>query len=102
MRGIFATLAIVWRIASPYFLSEDRWPGRILLASVIGIELSVVALTVMFNTWRNLFYNALQDHNWSAFVYQLGYFCMLARSGSWSTSINITSISGSRSAGGAG
>ena len=24
------------------------------------------------------FYNALQDKNWNAFVYQLGYFCVLA------------------------
>ena len=39
MRGIFSTLAIVWRIASPYFYSEDRWAGRILLAAVIAIEL---------------------------------------------------------------
>ena len=78
MRGIFSTLAIVWRIASPYFRSEDRWPGRILLAAVIGLELSVVALTVMFNTWNNVFYNALQDRNWAVFVYQLGYFSVLA------------------------
>jgi vitamin B12/bleomycin/antimicrobial peptide transport system ATP-binding/permease protein len=78
VRGIFSTLAIVWRIASPYFRSEDRWPGRILLAAVIGLELSVVALTVMFNTWNNVFYNALQDRNWAVFVYQLGYFSVLA------------------------
>ncbi|HZL39353.1 MAG TPA: ABC transporter ATP-binding protein/permease [Pseudolabrys sp.] len=78
MRGIFSTLAVVWRIASPFFRSEDRWPGRILLASVIGIELSLVALTVLFNEWNSRFYNALQDRNWDVFVYQLGYFCILA------------------------
>jgi putative ATP-binding cassette transporter len=78
VRGIFSTLAVVWRIASPFFRSEDRWPGRILLASVIGIELSLVALTVLFNEWNNRFYNALQDRNWDVFVYQLGYFCILA------------------------
>ncbi len=78
MRGIIATLATVWRIASPYFRSQDRWPGRLLLAAVIAIELSLVALTVLLNTWNNAFYNALQDKNWDAFVYQLGYFCVLA------------------------
>ena len=78
MKGIFSTLAIVWRIASPYFRSEDRWPGRILLAAVIGLELSVVALTVLLNSWNNVFYNALQDRNWAVFVHQLGYFCVLA------------------------
>ena len=78
MRGIFSTLAIVWRIASPYFYSEDRWPGRILLAAVVAIELSIVGINVLLNSWNNTFYNALQDKNWDAFVYQLGYFCVLA------------------------
>ena len=78
MRSIFSTLAIVWRIASPYFYSEDRWPGRILLAAVVAIELSIVGINVLLNSWNNTFYNALQDKNWSAFIYQLGYFCVLA------------------------
>ncbi|MFZ2092946.1 MAG: ABC transporter ATP-binding protein/permease [Pseudolabrys sp.] len=78
MRGIFSTLAIVWRIASPYFNSEDRWPGRILLAAVIMIELSIVGINVLLNSWNNTFYNALQDKDWNAFIYQLGYFCVLA------------------------
>ena len=78
MRGIISTLATVWRIASPYYRSEDRWPGRLLLAAVIAIELSIVGITVLLNTWNNAFYNALQDKNWDAFVYQLGYFCVLA------------------------
>jgi len=78
VRGIFARLAIVWRIASPYFSSEDRWPGRILLAAVIGIELSIVGITVLLNEWNARFYNALQDRNWGAFIHQLGYFCIIA------------------------
>ena len=78
MRGINSTLATVWRIASPYFRSEDRGPGLVLLAAVIAIELSIVGLTVLLNEWNNRFYNALQDRNWDAFVYQLGYFCVLA------------------------
>ena len=78
MKGLFSTLAIVWRLASPYFRSEDRWPGRILLAAVIIIELSIVGITVLYNSWNAAFYNALQERDWSAFVYQLGYFCILA------------------------
>ncbi len=78
MRRIISTLATVWRIASPYFRSEDRWTGRILLAAVIAIELSIVGITVLLNAWNANFYNALQDKNWDAFVYQLGYFCVLA------------------------
>jgi putative ATP-binding cassette transporter len=72
------TLATVWRIASPYFRSEDRGRGLVLLAAVIAIELSIVGLTVLLNQWNNVFYNALQDRDWNAFVYQLGYFCVLA------------------------
>ncbi len=68
---MFSTLAIVWRIASPYFYSEDRWAGRILLAAVVAIELSIVGLNVLLNSWNNAFYNALQDKDWDAFVYQL-------------------------------
>lgn len=78
MRGMFSTLAIVWRIASPYFYSEDRWAGRILLAAVVAIELSIVGLNVLLNSWNNAFYNALQDKDWDAFVYQLAYFCVIA------------------------
>ena len=78
MKGIISTLATVWRIASPYFRSEDRWAGRLLLAAIIAIELSIVGITVLLNTWNAKFFNALQDKDWDAFVYQLGYFCVLA------------------------
>ena len=78
MQAILATLATVWRIASPYFRSEDRWRGRILLAAVIAIELSIVGITVLINGWNNRFYNALQNRDWHGFIYQLGYFCILA------------------------
>ena len=78
MKRHFATLVTIWRLASPYFRSEDKWPGRILLAAVVAIELSIVGINVLLNSWNNTFYNALQDRNWDAFVYQLGYFCILA------------------------
>ncbi len=61
MRGMFSTLAIIWRLASPYFRSEDKWAGRVLLAAVIAIELSIVGINVLLNSWNNSFYNALQD-----------------------------------------
>jgi putative ATP-binding cassette transporter len=73
-----STLAAVWRIAAPYFRSEDKWAGRGLLAAVIVIELASVFLTVLFNRWNNVFYNALQERNQAVFWYQLGYFCVLA------------------------
>lgn len=78
MNNIRMTLATVWRIAAPYFRSEDRWMAWGLLAAVIVIELAVVGLTVLFNRWNNVFYNALQEKNYDVFTYQIGYFCVLA------------------------
>ena len=78
MTGFATTLATIWRLAIPYFRSEDRWPGRILLASVIAIELSVVGITVLINQWNARFYNALQDRAWDAFVHELTIFGGLA------------------------
>ncbi len=78
MNRLSATLATIWRLAIPYFRSEDRWAGRILLGAVVGIELSIVAITVILNQWYNRFYNTLQDHNWAAFVSAILFFCVLA------------------------
>jgi len=76
--AFLSTLATIWRLAIPYFRSEDRWPGRALLASVLAIELAVVAVTVLINQWNARFYNALQDRNWDNFVKELMIFCALA------------------------
>src|SRR5215467_5224745 len=73
-----STLATIWRLARPYFFSEDRFAGRLLLAAVISIELSLVGLNVVFNWWNARFYNALQDRNWDTFVYELLFFSGLA------------------------
>jgi vitamin B12/bleomycin/antimicrobial peptide transport system ATP-binding/permease protein len=78
VNNIRSTLVTVWRIAAPYFRSEDKWAGRSLLAAVIAIELAVVFLTVLFNRWNNIFYNALQERNQAVFTYQIAYFCVLA------------------------
>ena len=78
MSRLLSTLALIWRLARPYFVSEDRWAGRILLAAVITIELSIVAINVMLNQWNNRFYNALQERNWDNFVWELLFFCALA------------------------
>ena len=78
MHGFMTTLAAIWRIAVPYFRSEDRVAGRTLLAVLIVIELGLVAINVLINQWNARFYNALQDRNWDEFVRQLLIFCILA------------------------
>jgi putative ATP-binding cassette transporter len=78
VRTLAATIATIWRLSVPYFRSEDRWAGCILLAAVIAIELSLVAAQVILNQWYNRFYNTLQDRNWDAFVSAILFFCVLA------------------------
>ncbi|MGY4284647.1 ABC-type uncharacterized transport system fused permease/ATPase subunit [Bradyrhizobium sp. LM2.7] len=80
MKNIRATLATVWRIAIPYFRSEDKWAGGGLLAAVIAIELSLVAIDVLFNQWQNRFYTALQAYDWDRFVSEVWFFVILAAS----------------------
>ena len=78
MNNIRSTLATVWRIAAPYFRSEDKWAGRGLLAAVIAIELAIVGINVLLNQWNSRFYNALQERNWDSFVSEIIYFSVLA------------------------
>jgi putative ATP-binding cassette transporter len=78
LKRLGSTLAAVWRLASPYYRSEDRWWGGVLLAGVFGIELSLVGINVLLNQWYNRFYNTLQDHSFSAFVSAIIYFCVIA------------------------
>jgi vitamin B12/bleomycin/antimicrobial peptide transport system ATP-binding/permease protein len=78
VNNIRTTLATVWRIAVPYFNSEDKWAGRGLLAAVIAIELALVGTDVLVNQWRNRFYNALQAKDWDGFVRENIIFCVLA------------------------
>jgi putative ATP-binding cassette transporter len=78
VNNIRSTLATVWRIAMPYFRSEDKRAGLTLLASVIAIELALVGTSVLLNQWRNRFYNALQEKDWNGFVREIIIFSALA------------------------
>jgi len=78
VNSIRSTLATVWRIAIPYFRSEDKLAGRALLAAVTAIELSLVGIDVLLNQWNNRFYNALQEKDWDGFVREIGIFSLLA------------------------
>ena len=78
MTGFRSTLAAIWRLAIPYFRSEDRGPGLVLLGAIVSIELAVVADTVLINQWRARFYNALQEYDWDSLVRELWVFAALA------------------------
>jgi putative ATP-binding cassette transporter len=74
MRSLGPFLRDAWMLAKPYFSSEEKWSARILLASVVGLNLFMVALDVLLNFWNGLFYDALQNKNWGAFTELLFWF----------------------------
>lgn len=78
MKDLVRLFGEVFRLSLPYFRSEDRRAGLVLLGAVVGIELSIVAVNVLINQWNARFFNALQDRNWDQFITELSIFCMLA------------------------
>jgi len=68
-----------WALSKPYFLSSDeKWRARLLLASVLILNLATVYMSVVFNDWNRAFYDALQNKNTEVFWTQLGRFTYLA------------------------
>jgi len=68
MRGLIALVADVWRLARPFYVSDQRWSARLLLGAIITLDLSRVGMTVLLSFWNRAFYNALQDKNWDDFI----------------------------------
>jgi putative ATP-binding cassette transporter len=67
-----------WRLAKPYWMSEEKWSARGLLLAVVALNLGNVYISVRINAWNNAFYNALQKLDGAEFFRQLGVFCILA------------------------
>ena len=70
--------ARVWRLAAPYFRSEDKWKARGLLAAIVALNLGAVYMLVLINEWNRVFYDALQNKDAAVFWTQLGRFTYLA------------------------
>ncbi len=70
----------IWALLRPYWFSDDRWPGRGLLALVLGLNLGSVLVTVLLAQWNRRFYDALQGKDYHAFLSLLGLFTVLAAS----------------------
>jgi len=68
MTSIKTLPADAFRLALPYFVSEERWPARLKLGAIIALNLALVGLTVLLNSWQGQFYNALQDKDWDSFI----------------------------------
>jgi vitamin B12/bleomycin/antimicrobial peptide transport system ATP-binding/permease protein len=67
-----------WRIAAPYFRSDERWIGYGLLAALVGAQLVIVGAAVAENYWRNAFFQTLQDRNWPGFLQQFWVYAVIA------------------------
>jgi putative ATP-binding cassette transporter len=67
MRRLGTFLGDAWRLAGPYWRSEERWRGIGLLALVIALNLSLVAMSVVLSYWNREFFNALQAKDAGAF-----------------------------------
>ncbi len=57
-----------WRLAKPYFNSEERWSARSKIAAIIVLNLSLVGMDVVLSFWNRAFYNSLQEKDWDSFI----------------------------------
>lgn len=68
MRPLGPVLSDAWRLALPYFRSEEKWSARLLLASIIALNLTLVGMTVVLSYWNRAFYDSLQNKDWDLFL----------------------------------
>jgi vitamin B12/bleomycin/antimicrobial peptide transport system ATP-binding/permease protein len=74
-KRFFSTL---WQLTRPYWVSEKRATGLILLATVVGLALMFVWVEVQFNTWTREMYNTFESKDQAEFYRQMGTFTLLA------------------------
>lgn len=68
----------LWRLIAPYWFGDQRWVARGLLAFLVGINLGLVYVNVLFNEWYGRFYNALQELDYPTFKVEILFFGGLA------------------------
>jgi vitamin B12/bleomycin/antimicrobial peptide transport system ATP-binding/permease protein len=71
-------IAEAWRLAAPYWRSDEKWRAWTLLIAVIALNLANVYIDVRINQWNNAFFNAIQNRDAAEFFKQLGIFSLLA------------------------
>ena len=78
MRKASAFMRDLWRLAKPYWFSEERLSARLLLVAIIALTLGMVYMNVRLNQWNNTFFNVLQDRRTSEFFPLMTQFATLA------------------------
>ncbi len=78
MKRVGSFIGDWWRLATPYFRSEE-WPYAVpLLIGAIALTLGSVGLEVLFNDWSRRFYDALEKKDEAAFWREITTFSWLA------------------------
>jgi putative ATP-binding cassette transporter len=79
---MFATTKVFlrdfWALTEPYWKSEERWRSGALLVVIVGMQLGLVGINVIFNEWYKNFYNALQSKDFAAFTRLIMWFSGIA------------------------
>ncbi|MDR2365408.1 MAG: ABC transporter ATP-binding protein/permease [Zoogloeaceae bacterium] len=60
-------LASAWRLLLPWWMSEERWRARGLLAIIIGIDLFNTYVGVRLSYWQRDYWDALAERDIAAF-----------------------------------
>lgn len=77
-KGKAALLLTSWKIARSYWFSEEKWSAWGLLLTVVALNLGIVYMLVLINTWQVSFYEVIQSHNYQGFLESIGQYCLLA------------------------
>jgi putative ATP-binding cassette transporter len=67
MRRLGPPLRDAWRLAGPYWRSDERGRGLLLLAAVVGLNLLLVGMNVLISYWSREFFNSMQERDEAAF-----------------------------------
>src|SRR5262245_55837319 len=78
LAGAWTFTRRAWKLAGPYWSSEERWRARILLVSITVLTLGLVFLNVLYNDWNRAFFEAIQDKDFESFIPLLLRFAVLA------------------------
>ena len=67
MRGLGPFLRDAWRLALPFYRSEEKWAARGLLAAIVTLNLLLVGINVQLSYWNRAFYDAIQSKDETSF-----------------------------------
>jgi putative ATP-binding cassette transporter len=67
MRRLGSSLREAWRLAGPYWRSEERGRALLLLSAVVALNLSLVGMNVLLSYWSREFFNSMERRDEAAF-----------------------------------